>query len=55
MYTLFIRKKSTFYLAVCFLICKMYTFDQYVWLEIKNTYTTKQAIIFSSTSFAHFV
>jgi len=24
----------------------MYTFDQYVWLEITNTYTTKQSIIF---------
>jgi len=29
-----------------FIIYKMYTFDQYFWLEITNTYTTK---------FAHFV
>jgi len=24
----------------------MYTFDQYFWLEITNTYTTKQSIFF---------
>ena len=30
-------------------------FDQYFWLEITNTWTTKQSIIFSSPRFAHFV
>jgi len=30
----------------------MYTFDQYFWLEITNTYTTKPSVIFLSTSFA---
>jgi len=25
-------------------IVKMYTFDQYVWLEITKSYTTKQSI-----------
>ena len=28
----------------------MYPFDQYVWLEITKTLTTKQSIIFLSTS-----
>jgi len=32
--TNFVRKKSTFYRT--FKICRMYTFDQYVWLEITN-------------------
>ena len=35
----FIRKKINFLLNIYF-ICKMYTFDQYFWLEITNTYTT---------------
>jgi len=29
--------------------------DQYFWLEITNTYTTKQLIIFSSTSLIYIV
>ena len=33
----------------------MYTFVQYLWLKITNNYTTKQSIIFSSTSSAHVV
>jgi len=33
----------------------MYTFHQYFWLELTNTYTTKQSMFVSSTSFAHFV
>jgi len=33
-----------FYQTVFFIICKMYSFDQYFWLEITNTYTTKQSI-----------
>jgi len=33
----------------------MYTFDQYFWLEMRNTYTTKRSKKNSSTSFAHFV
>jgi len=45
----FIRKILTFYRTVFFLICKMYTFDQYFWLEITNTYTTQQSIFCSST------
>ena len=32
------------------LCCKMYTFDQYLRLELTTTYTVKQWIIFSSTS-----
>jgi len=31
----------------------MYTFDQYFWLKITNTKTTKQ--FFASTILAHFV
>jgi len=33
----------------------MYTFDQYVWLEIMTTKTRKQPIKCSSTSLAPFV
>jgi len=39
----FIRKKSSFYRTVVLEMCKMYTFDQYLWLVIINTYTTKQS------------
>jgi len=47
MYTFLHKKKSTFYQTVFFLkICNMYPCDQYFWLKIKNTYTTKQTIIF---------
>jgi len=40
MYT-FLHKKK-----INFLSNKMYTFDQYFWLKITNSYTTKQSIIF---------
>jgi len=36
----------TFLCFIWDLICKIYTFDQYFWLEITNTFTTKQSIIF---------
>jgi len=36
------NNNSTFHQTVLFKICKMYTFDQYIWLEITNSYTTKQ-------------
>ena len=32
----------------------MYTFDQYFWLEIANSYTTKQSIIFFINQFCTF-
>jgi len=45
MYT-FLHKKNNTLLSNFFFfkICKMLTFDQYVWLEITKTYTTKQSI-----------
>jgi len=46
MYTFLHKNKINFLSNSCFQICKMYTFDQYFWLEITNTYTTKQSIIF---------
>jgi len=39
MYT-FLHKKKNHFLLNTYFICKMYTFDQYFWLEITNTYTT---------------
>ena len=47
-------KKSTFYQTVFFLICKMYTFDHYIWCKITYTYTTKQLIIFFTNQFCTF-
>jgi len=44
----------TFLSNIFFRICKMNTFEYYFELEIANT-KTKQLIIFSSTSLAHFV
>jgi len=40
MYIFLHKKESTFYQTFHFRNCKMY-----VWLEITNTYTTKQLII----------
>jgi len=45
-----------FLFNIFFKIYKMYTFDQYFWLEITNTiYNETVDNIFSSTSLAHFV
>ena len=47
----FIRKIINFLSDIFFKICKMYTFDQYFWLEITNSYTIKQWIIFWISTF----
>jgi len=44
MYTFLHKKKIIFLSNSLFSMCKVYTFDQYVWLGITNTYTTKQSI-----------
>ena len=49
MYTFLYKKKINSLLNSLKKKSKMYTFDQYIWLEITN-HTTKQLI-----SFAHFV
>ena len=35
----FVKPKSTFYRTVLFELCKMYTFDQYFWLELLHNKT----------------
>jgi len=45
-FAFFEKQYIPFYRTVVFLICKMYTFDQYFWLQITNTYTTKLSISF---------
>ena len=51
MYTFLHKKKNNFLLNSFFKNCKMYTFDQYFWLEITNSFTTKQSIIFWISTF----
>ena len=51
---LFFISKNQLSIKQVFLICKMNTSDQYFWLEITNTYTTKQSIIFFINYFCTF-
>ena len=52
MYTFLHKRKTQLSIEQFFFkICKMYTFDQYVGLEITNSYTTKQWIIFWISTF----
>jgi len=33
-----------YHMQLIYLICKMYTFDQYIWLEITNTYCYNKTV-----------
>ena len=54
MYTFLHKKKINFLSNNFFKFCQMYAFDQYVWLEITITQTTKQWIMFFINQFTTF-